>query len=290
MDLGLSLNCFHGWTLAAALRALERLAERFGVTALEVNLGVGPGAAPGLPEAAVADLASRFPVRGVHLPFLGLSPVSSDPLFRGESLHRIHEALRLAGRLGSAYVVAHAPGSDLAVPWEEERPRWVKMFDDLARRCREAGMSLAVENAERLNHLDRLLEVVEPLAPRGVQLCIDVGHAHDRRSGGRLSASRAFSRLDGRWKGSFRIPAGMPYERWRSLASFLGEKEPLVHHFHLHDRRGRKDHLPLGEGTIDVRTIARFLAARPVILEIPSKTEADLEGEIRKARDLLATA
>ena len=295
MTLGLSLASFHGFTLEEALAAYGRLAAAERLSAVELNLQVRPGPdrvwpgarAGAWPEEALRGFLRPFSVRGVHLPFIDLCPVSRNEGIRRESRRQLEDALDLAVRLEMTYAVLHAPGAGVRLPWDEERAVWIEFFGTLLERASQGGVTLCIENGERLLHLGRLMDVAGPLADRGARICIDTGHAYARIPDRRGFLSRLLPRLDRRWRGSFRIPALMPFEPWGSLRGFLEAHQGLVHHFHLHDRRGMRDHLGLGEGDLDLRAIAPFLRTRPVILEIPKTSEAELGEEIRKAKALL---
>ena len=67
----------------------------------------------------------------------------------------------------------------------------------------------------------------------------------------------------------------------------MREAEEWIHHFHLHDRRGRVDHLGLGQGGIDLKALAPYLARKPVILEIPQTSEEGFVLELEMAQKLI---
>ena len=92
---------------------------------------------------------------------------------------------------------------------------------------------------------DHLLRLRDAVASRRIRFCFDPGHA------------TLFSRL--------------PVQKWvEALAPALGE-------LHLHDNRGRRDdHLPIGEGTVNLRGV--ILAAvdegtRPILTVEPHRRE-----------------
>jgi len=284
MDLGLSLATFHGFTLEEALGVYQRLADRFDLTVVEINLETQPGPATqwprDVPLERLREFARRFRHRGAHLPFRDLNPIASNTGIREESRRQLAEALEVAARMGMTYVVSHAPGGRAGVGWVEERPMWLEVFGDLGRRAAGEGVILCVENGERLVRLDRLLDVVETLDQDHVRICLDTGHAHERLWEPDRFLSRLLPRLDQRWRGAFRVPALMPYERYKSLPGFLRRAEPWIHHFHLHDRRGKVDHVGLGQGGIDLPSLVSYLSRRPVVLEIPLRSEEAFAGQI----------
>ncbi len=291
MDLGLSLSAFYGFTLEEALETYGRLADRFGLTAFEINLQVRPGPVRkwpwDVPEERVRSFAERFPIRGAHLPFLDLNPIATNTGIREESRSQIQEAIELSARMEMTYVVTHASGSCNGGDWSVERSLWIDVFAEMVERAAGHGMTFCIENGECLVRLDRLLDVVETIDGDGARICVDVGHAHQRLWDHRRVASRLLPRLDQWWSRSFGLSRLMPYEAYGSLAGFLREAEPRIHHFHLHDRKGKTDHLGIGRGSVDLDSLASFLRRRPVILEIPGSSEAELAREIELAENLL---
>lgn len=290
MNLGLSLAAFRSFSLDQALEIYGRLADRYQLALFELNLQIPPGRPPvwpwEVPEERIRSFAGRFVTRGSHLPFFDLHPIAANRGIREESRKQLREAIDLSARLGMTYVVAHASGSCNGGAWKDEKLLWIDLFRDLAGQAGRQGLTFCIENGECLSRLDRLLEVIAE-AGGETRACVDVGHAHQRLSGGGPIASRLLPRLDRWWPGSFRISRSMPYEPYGTLAGFLREAAPCIHHFHLHDCRARFDHLGLGEGAVDLGSLAPWLRRKPVILEIPRTSEAKFSLEIEKAADLM---
>ncbi|MCK4546495.1 MAG: sugar phosphate isomerase/epimerase [Candidatus Eisenbacteria sp.] len=292
MDLGLSLGAFHDFTLDEALEICRRLADRFHLTAVEINLQARPGPdmdwLRDVPEDKLRTFAAPFRHRGAHLPFVDLNLISTNTGIRDESLRQTQRAIEVAGRMGLTYVVVHASGFRPSFPWEKERPLWLDIFRQVGEWSGANGMVLCIENGARLVRLDRLLEIIEALDADRTRLCIDVGHAYQRLWGPRSIAARILPRLDRIWNGAFRIEKFMPFERYGSLAAFVREAGPWIHHFHLHDRKGQTDHIGLGEGAIDLEPLAPHLAEKPVILEIPRTSEEAFAKQIERALELVS--
>lgn len=291
MDLGLSLGAFHKFGFQDALDAYKRLAERFDLTVVEINLEVRRGSIAhrpwDVPEDQLRAFAEPFRHRGVHLPFVDLNPISTNAGIREESLRQLRLGIEASSRMGMTYAVTHATGPRPGLPWSEESALWKDVFSELAELALEARLTLCIENGARLVRLERLLEVVKNLGLDHVRICLDTGHAHQRLwERGRIW-SRILPRLDQRWKGAFRIPRHLPFESYGSLAGFLRQAERWVSVFHLHDRRGRTDHLGLGQGGIDFASLAPYLGRRPVVLEVPSTSEDALARQIELAQRLV---
>ncbi|MGQ0796849.1 MAG: sugar phosphate isomerase/epimerase family protein [Methanobacteriota archaeon] len=131
-------------------------------------------------------------------------------------------------------------------------------FADLVRAATDRGVVLTLENVdEPPDLLRRALDAVPDF-----RACLDVGHAH----------------LDGRTDGA------------RAYLDALGDRLDLVH---LHDNHGGHgepgdEHLPFGQGTIDVERDVRALGALGydgrVTLEIFKGTPDDRRACLRKMR------
>jgi sugar phosphate isomerase/epimerase len=294
MDLGLSLGAFFDFTLDEALDAYRRLADLHRLTAVELNLQIRPGPnveSPWeIPEKRLWEFAAPFKYRGAHLPFIDLNLIATNEGIRAESMKQLRQAIGAAGRMDMTYVVAHASGFRPGLPWDQERSLWLDVFRRLREMTAVDDMTLCIENGACLVRLDRLIEIVETLNDDGIRLCVDIGHAYQRLWDPQSIASRILPRLDERWDGSFRIEKHMPFEAYGSLANFVSQAMPWIHHFHLHDRKGKTDHISLGTGAIDLVSLAPFFAKKPVILEIPQTSEEDLGREVELARVLIDSA
>ena len=185
-----------------------------------------------LPWAALAEIAAAGLPVALHAPFLDLSPASPDPQVRQITLLRHQQALRLAERLGAVVCVVHpgydrwrfAPGGSL---WHE---RSCDFWQPLAQQAENCGCRLALENIfETEPHA--LAALIHAMDSPAFGHCFDMGHFH--------------------------LFAQVP------LASWFASLGPAMIHLHLHDNHGQDDeHLPLGEGTIDVPAVFHHVKQR----------------------------
>jgi sugar phosphate isomerase/epimerase len=228
---------------------------------LRLELGLDAQALDAAGEAemvAVRECARRRLT--CHLPFMDLSPGSTDRLVARASLQRLEAAGRLALELGAAQVVAHL-GYDPRVQPDAGAfaGRWARAVAPMARKLAAAGCGLALENVfepgPRVHAL--VLEALDALeAPAG--LCLDVGH-----SVGFSSTPLA--------------------EWWEAFA-------PRLVQLHLHDNGGGwDDHWPVGWGRVDWELVRRGLAAlprRPIVTLEPHE-EGHLWASLRGLERLL---
>jgi sugar phosphate isomerase/epimerase len=222
---------------------------------LRLELGLD---AQALDSAGPAELAAARALAGrrltCHLPFMDLSPGSSDPLVARVSRQRLEHAGRLALELGAVQVVAHL-GYDQRVQPDAAAfaRRWAEALAPLARKLAAAGCGLALENVFEPGpevHGLVLAELDRREAPAG--LCLDVGHCYG------FSAT--------------------PLARWWEAFA------PRLTQLHLHDNQGAWDqHLPVGWGRVDWELLRRGLAglARRPIITLEPHAEPHLWGSLR---------
>jgi len=198
-------------------------------------------------ESAAASLVSAgISSVTLHAPFEDLSPGARDEAARRLTVRRLKQAVGLAPLFGAKGIVMHGGYSEWLFDFRPDL--WLgparKTFSEVAEAAEEANVEIFLENVfdEVPDHLLRLRDAV---ASRRIRFCFDPGHA------------TLFSRL--------------PVQKWvEALAPALGE-------LHLHDNRGRRDdHLPVGEGTVNLRGV--ILAAvdegtRPILTVEPHRRE-----------------
>lgn len=198
-------------------------------------------------ESAAARLASAvIPSATLHAPFEDLSPGARDEEARRLTVRRLGQAVGLAPRFGAKGVVMHGGYSEWLYDFRPDH--WLEpariTFSELADAAEKANVEIYLENVfdEVPDHLLRLRESVG--SPR-IGFCFDPGHA------------TLFSRL--------------PVQRWVEALA------PALRELHLHDNRGRRDdHLPVGEGTVNVRGVilaATDAGVRPILTVEPHRRE-----------------
>lgn len=186
---------------------------------------------------------------GVHGPFYGFSLATVDPDIRDIVHRRLDERLDVCAALGADQMVVHSP----VTAWDHRnRHNWPGGESHLVeaveaslrpalRRAEDMGVTLALENIEDVNPLDRL-RIVEALASPALRLSVDVGHAACAHG----------------------AAGGPPPDYYVAAAG-----EMLVH-VHLQDSDGHADrHWPPGDGAVPWTGVFEALgriASRPRLL------------------------
>jgi sugar phosphate isomerase/epimerase len=190
------------------------------------------------PEARRHVEAVRPHVRGpvsVHPPSWDVNIASYTQPVRATAIDVYSRAIRWAGQLGAAYVVAHVGWrGDPSLPRADCLERAEEAIRLLAPLAREAGVALAVENVgwsgQEVCDQDEFVALAHRL-PENAGILFDVGHA-------RLAGWDLCETLD-------------------AVASRLIA-------VHLHDNDGVRDrHLPIGTGTVDWKGLRPSLRALP---------------------------
>lgn len=172
-------------------------------------------------------------VISMHGPFDGLDPGAWDPQIRAVSRGRYTHAIQVADQLGARIIVFHNwYNPDLrfhgGVPrWAERRaPAWA----DLARAAEKYGMTLVLENVWEPTP-EAQIALLDMVNSPNLKACLDTGHAN--------------------------MTGVTSLEQWIAQ---LGERLVYVH---AHNNSGKSDdHWPLGRGTLEMRSVLKFLEAR----------------------------
>lgn len=224
---------------------------------LLAEAGVGPeiyfagdvldGLRPQEAEAAAERLRAAG-VRTVtfHAPFDDINPGARDEEARRLAARRLKQAIDMAPAFRPLGIVVH--GGYFTWLYDFKPDRWLEQarrtFATLAEAAEAAGVDLFLENV--FDEVpDHLLALHAAVGSKRIGFCLDPGHA------------ALFSAL--------------PVHKW---AEAFG---PHLREMHIHDNRGRRDdHLPAGEGSINIRGVllaARDAGARPVLTVEPHRRE-----------------
>lgn len=182
----------------------------------------------------------------IHGPFMDLSPGGVDRKVKEVTQERFRKTMELATLFQPKTIVFH-PGyekwkfdGNVSLWLQSSLETWRPLVDDAERK----GLTLAIENVfeEDPSSILRLLEDID--SPH-FRFCFDTGHYH------------LFSKTH--------------FSEWiEMLKVYLIE-------IHLHDNhRERDEHLPLGEGSIDVEGFFRLLSLeklRPIFTIEPHQEE-----------------
>lgn len=184
----------------------------------------------------IAKLKGFFDENGlskiIHGPFLDLNFGSLDRRIREVSLERCIETLEIAKLLDSEYITFHS--GYRPTPYRKYRDEWLKnsiqMWKEYVGIAEKENIKINIENAlEQTPEL--LIELVDRVGSANFRLCFDAGHFN---AFSELPPLKAFDML--------------PPEK-------IGE-------IHLSDNDGTDDqHLPLGEGNIELDTLFKKIEA-----------------------------
>jgi len=254
------------WTLFPVMDVLQaaRFTAEEGFAGIELEaspLGFWPTTVAAATLRELAGIGRQGGIAySVHAPD-SLNPATGRPEARRRDLEIFRRLLDIALQLGSPLVGIH-PGVVEAlfalerrgVPFEaprfrrdalaaEARARAVETYAAWSDLCREAGLTLTVENEVHVRHsVAPTAEILAGLLGKAgrdnLRVNLDTGHAY--------------------------IGAGLA-EEFRTLRG-------LIVQMHLNDGRtpGVSEHLPLGEGRADFSPLAPFLLRMPgaAVLEI----------------------
>ncbi|MCC6750382.1 MAG: sugar phosphate isomerase/epimerase [Deltaproteobacteria bacterium] len=221
--IGLSTGCFYQTSIFDCLETIRQ--GGFG----KIEVCSFPAHLDYHDREAVERAAQRIQELGLeaysfHAPFAERIDITAlDAGHRDFSQREMLQAAESAARLGVRYFVIHPGPERGGMPPAERFERFeraVMVLDTVARRCRELGMALVLENMLPhlfSGHVRDLLWIMGALSSTDVGCCLDTGHA--ALSG---DLKTAVPKLSG--------------HLWM---------------LHVSDNRGqRDDHLPPGEGQI----------------------------------------
>jgi sugar phosphate isomerase/epimerase len=202
---------------------------------------------------------------GVHLPFMGLDPVSEKPDIRKKSLEIFDHSIRTAADCGAAYVVFHAR----TLSSERKESEWTMVLADLALTSEDAGIRFCLENADSLYNIPRIHQILHKLP--AVHLCLDIGHLYEHT----FNLLTRYLSLSGDTR----------------LARELENLSDHVSCIHIHNHNGFYAHQTLEAGKIDFSPLKKYRSLDiPLILEsdyrnVPPDT---LMHDIRFLMDVIA--
>jgi len=171
----------------------------------------------------------------VHAPIQDeLSLVAVDESARRRALETLSRHFDFAAQLGASVVVVHPGRADPGSTWEQRRTALCQSLTGLHELSRRTGVPAALEVADDLIRAERF-EVLTEVSCSRVGICLDVGHI------------------------SFVCNGRPGWADYGSLAGFITHWGPRIIHVHLHDYDGARDHLGLGDGHLDLRTVVHEL-------------------------------
>jgi sugar phosphate isomerase/epimerase len=291
---GASLGGFKGLTLEEVMNLYLKLSNDFGLNAVEIRFEKEIGR-PSLwsweVNSEVVNFLDNLEVKGAHLPFVYLNPISLNPKIRKESINQIKDAIKKASELGMSYTVMHARGFAYGLTYEQQIEEWKKVIKELTEYAGDNSILLTLENADFLSNLKDIVSVVKEVKSKWLKMTLDVGHAH-LRSVPPLSTypmkALMLRGLDLFFP--FFIKTNMPYKEYGSLKNFIKSEHDLISNVHVHDYNGRRDHIAIREGKIDFSFLAELKNnfKGPYIFEMGFENHYnDFEKNYRKFMELM---
>jgi sugar phosphate isomerase/epimerase len=217
--------------------------------------------APARAEAAAASLSARGVASATfHAPFEDLWPGARDEEARRHAARRLGQAIALAPVFRPKGIVVH--GGYYGWIFDFDTDTWFeaarRTFGEALEEAEKRGVDLFLENVFDESP-DPLLRLKSALGSKRLGFCFDAGHA------------TLFSEI--------------PVHKW--LEAFGTDLREL----HLHDNRGRRDdHLPVGEGTINLLGVvqAAIDAGASPILTLEAHRREHFHRGLAALRALLA--
>ncbi len=204
-----------------------------------INAGLNPeiyidgrsldDADPGDLETIREAFASKGLSITLHGPYMDLSPGAEDERIRLATVERFRQVFRVIEKLRPINVVLHAGYDERH--FDGNRALWLaqsmKTWPEFVREAERLGTIITVENIFEEDP-DTIKSLVEEIDSPSLGICMDVGHLN--------------------------LYSKVPFERWfEAVGRYVKE-------VHVHDNFGSRDnHLPPGEGSIDLARFFRLL-------------------------------
>ena len=274
ITVGASIGSFKGFCLEKTMNLYLTLSKELGFNAVEIRFekeGVRPALWPWEVDEKIRDFLNNFEVKGAHLPFVYLNPISQNPYIKEMSITQLKDAIKTATDLGMDYCVMHARGFNYALTQEEKFEEWKRIVKELSEFAEKNSILLTLENADFLHDLSLLERLVREVNSKWLKITLDIGHAYIRKVAplSTYPLKDLALRISDFFFPLSIIKRNMPYEKYGSLRNFIKLNKDLIAAVHVHDYNGRKDHLPLGEGKINFSFLSELRDFKgPYIFEV----------------------
>mgnify|MGYP000630865344 CR=1 FL=1 len=215
------------------------------------------------------DAVEGFKEVDVHAPFQNIfdvSLVSPNPFVRELCIEEISLAAELTGKLGGRTVTFHTGWACCGMEDEEVEKNLKEGLTLLNEVAGKHNVRLCAEVADYFMPADKFT-LLEELGLEHIGITLDTGHI------------------------SFKDEAGVMYRAFGTIGGFIERFAALINHVHIHDFDGSRDHLPLGEGSIDFEDIVRCLmrVGYEGALSLELNPDAASRESILKSRDILVS-
>jgi len=200
------------------------------------------------------------PALSIHAPFMDLSPGAVDAKVRAVTLERFFHVMEIAEVLLPKTVVFHSGYEKWKYAhrvdmWlEGSLMTWQPLIEKAAR----LNTQIAIENIFE-DEPSNLLKLMEKLHSDNFGICFDTGH--------------------------FNLFSRVPLEEW------LGKLTPYIFELHLHDNDETFDqHLPIGDGTFDFKTLLSSLSVKDCLFTIEAHTPEKVLKSLERLKEYLTAS
>ncbi len=229
---------------------------------LDLEIYFGSDSFDTLREGDIERLIEKLdygPSLTIHAPFMDLSPGAVDEKIRNVTLRRFNEVLDVAEQLKPRVVVFHSGYEK----WKYDRniDIWLdgslKTWRPVNERAEELGIKIAIENIFE-DEPENLRLLAEEMNSKNFGLCFDTGH--------------------------FNLFSKLPLSEWLLLT------RDYIRELHLHDNsRYRDEHLALGEGDFDFRTLFQVLKGIDCVYTIEAHSVEDVKKSLERFPEFFNT-
>lgn len=247
---------------AAELDACAALCRQLGLEFIELNMNMPQYQLDVFDEAYAAEIAEKHGIYyTLHLDE-NLNVCDFNPYVAKAYTRTVLESIALAKRLRMPVLNMHMhSGVYFTLPerkvhlFEAYKDRYLRDMLAFRNACEEAirdsDVKICIENCDGFKGFQQ--EAIELLlTSKAFALTFDVGHNHG--CGGQDEA-------------------------------YILTYEDRLHHMHLHDALGKKNHLALGTGEIDIGKYLRLAQAQSCRVVLETKTIEGLKASVRWVRD-----
>ncbi len=200
------------------------------------------------------------PSLSIHAPFMDMSPGAVDAKVRAVTLERFLHVMELAEVLSPKVIVFHSGYEKWRYAhrvdiWLEES---LKTWRPLIEKAADLGVKLSIENIFE-DEPSNLHLLMEQLHSENFGICFDTGHCN------------LFTKA--------------PLEEW------LESLKPYIFELHLHDNDKSFDqHLPIGDGTFDFRTLFSSLNRKDCLCTIEAHSPEKVLKSLERLRGYITTS
>ena len=247
---------------AAELETCAALCRKLGLDFIELNMNMPQYQLDVFDEKRAEEIAAKYGINyTLHLDE-NLNVCDFNPYIAQGYMRTVLESIALAKRLRMPVLNMHMhSGVYFTLPerkvhlFEAYKDRYLRDILVFRDACEEAvgdsSVKICVENCDGFTGFQQ--EAIELLLGSPVfALTFDVGHNHG--CGGKDEA-------------------------------FILAHAERLHHMHLHDALGKKNHLALGTGEMDIEKCLRLAQARNCRVVLETKTIAGLSESVRWVRE-----